>query len=111
MSTAPPANNPPETKTQPEKPKKPAPKRIRKNAAQLKAEKQQQQANQQTIADELKPTNGGDPDTSSLLMPPPKVAQAPSVVAAAAKAMHSGTTPTNSNQSTPQKPDMSPQQL
>jgi hypothetical protein len=80
--------------TQLEKPKKP--KRIRKTANQIKAE---EAAKTETVAEEL-PSNGGDTDTSSLLMPPPKVAQAPSVIAAAAKAY---STPSNSNQSTPQK--------
>lgn len=94
-----------------EKPKKPPPKRIRKSAAQLKAEaaakaEQQQQMNAQkelqVNASGQKPN--GDSDTS--MMPPPKVAEAPSVVAAASKAMHNAV---GSQNNTPQKP--SPQHM
>ncbi|KAI6220047.1 hypothetical protein M3Y99_01627900 [Aphelenchoides fujianensis] len=90
-----------------EKPKPPKPKRVRKTAAQLKAERAEKAAAEAArlaaasqpppnassapkdivITRPLAPNTSGD--SSHLLMPPPKVAQAPSVLAAAAKAANS----------------------
>jgi hypothetical protein len=100
-----------------EKPKKPPPKRNRKTAAQLKAEaaakaeqQQSQQQQQVNIQKEFQiPVSSQRPngDFDANMMPPPKVAEAPSVVAASAKAMHNAVTSQQSNAS-PQKLDQKP---
>jgi hypothetical protein len=101
-----------------EKPKKPPAKRIRKTAAQLKEEaakkaEQMQQQQQISIQKEFQiPAQRPNGDLDTNMMPPPKVAEAPSVIAAAS-AKSIATNPQQSGNTTPQKLDQksSPQQM